>query len=271
MNPTWEQRLAHRLPPAQPFVMHQRWHHLLFLHWRFDAAVIQATLPPGLVVDTFDGSAWVAIVPFFMRGIRPRFTPNVPGISNFLEANVRTYVHDARGRSGVWFYSLDCNQPLAVWTARTFFSLPYHHARMCATHAPDGTIHYRSHRQRAPAGSLFTYRIDSPTHPAEPGTLEFFLAERYLLFSSTVRGLRVGQVFHTPYPLASVQVPQWDAQLIALAGLPAPERPPDHLIASPGVNVRVYPLVPSTYLFHESYPCHHLRVRVFCHRSGTRL
>jgi uncharacterized protein YqjF (DUF2071 family) len=137
--PTLESRIAVRELPARAHVMHQRWESLLFLHWRWDAAEIQRTLPPGLFVDTFQGDAWLAIVPFYMRGIRPRFCPPVPGISDFLELNVRTYVHDEQGRPGVWFYSLDCNQPLAVWTARTFFHLPYQHARMWAE-ISDGCI-----------------------------------------------------------------------------------------------------------------------------------
>lgn len=101
--------------------MRQRWEKLLFLHWAWDAAEVQRTLPLGLTVDTFEGRAWLGVVPFFMRDVRPAWVPSVPGISNFLELNVRTYVFDGRGRPGIWFYSLDCNQRLAVRAARTFF------------------------------------------------------------------------------------------------------------------------------------------------------
>lgn len=243
MIPSLDQRLAHRAVPGLPFVMHQSWEQLLFLHWHFDPADIQRTLPPGLYVDVFEGRAWVAIVPFFMRGIRPRYSPTMPGLSDFLEANVRTYVHDEHGRSGVWFYSLDCNQALAVWTARTFFSLPYQRARMFASRTAGGIIHYHTQRRGDLDASQFSYRLHEKTHLAEPGSLEFFLAERYLLFAHTPRGLRIGQVNHVPYPLAEAQVDQWDSHLLTLAGLPKPNRPPDHVIGSPGVQVRVYPLV----------------------------
>ncbi|WP_395747976.1 DUF2071 domain-containing protein [Prosthecobacter sp.] len=99
--PTLESRLAFRERPKRAHVMYQSWASLLFLHWRWNADVIQRTLPPGLYVDTFEGDAWLAIVPFYMRGIRPRFLPAVRGISDFLELNVRTYVHDEEGRPGV--------------------------------------------------------------------------------------------------------------------------------------------------------------------------
>ncbi len=109
--------------------MFQQWRDLLFLHWEYSAAAIQATLPEGLFVDTFGGKAYLGVVPFFMRNIRPRFLPAVPGISDFMEMNLRTYLHDRAGVPGVWFYSLDANQWLAVKIARRFFHLPYEHAR----------------------------------------------------------------------------------------------------------------------------------------------
>lgn len=233
--------LAARERPARPHVMLQRWERLAFLHWRWDTDVIQRTLPPGLTVDTFQGEAWLAIVPFFMRSIRPRFCPPVPGISDFLELNVRTYVRDAQGRHGVWFYSLDCDQSLAVWTARTFFHLPYQHACMSAT-VSGQKVDYHCQRRDEPVSSRFTWSLDQQTRHAEPGTLEFFLAERYLLLSQTPRGLRCGQVHHTPYPLAEVTLDSWDVNPLLQAGFEDPKRPPDHVTGSPGVDVRIYAL-----------------------------
>ena len=243
MIPSPSQRTALRDRPLdQPVVMHQRWEDLLFLHWAWDPAEIQKRLPPGLTVDTFDGKAWIAIVPFAMRGIRPRFCPPVPGISDFLEMNLRTYVHDDEGRPGVWFDSLECDQSLAVWTARTVFHLPYQHAKMSATKSADGMIHYRSQRRGDAHRSEFRYRLKAGTRMAKPGTLEFFLAERYLLFSQSPSGLRMGRVHHSPYPLAEVELESWDADLFRLNGYPVPIRAPDHVIGSPGVVVTVYPL-----------------------------
>jgi uncharacterized protein len=239
--PTLESRLACRVRPRHAHVMIQRWERLLFLHWRWDPAEIQRTLPPGLYTDTFQGDAWLAIVPFFMRGIRPRFCPPVPGISDFLELNVRTYVHDEQGRPGVWFYSLDCNQSFAVWAARTFFHLPYQHAEMEARQSADW-IDYSCKRKDSSAESRFSYHITAESQEAQPGSLEFFLAERYLLFSQTPRGLRCGQVHHAPYPLAHASVEAWDVNPLLQAGFADPKRAPDHVIGSAGVGVAVYPL-----------------------------
>lgn len=241
-SPTLEHRLGVRDRPSHSHVMHQTWSHLLFLHWEWDAAAIQQTLPPGLHVDTFGGSAWLGMVPFFMRNIRPRFLPAVPWVSHFLELNIRTYVHDDEGRPGVWFYSLDCNQPLAVWTAQTFFHLPYKHARMKAEFGAGREVHYRCDRSGCQTSSEFRYRLDAVSRFAEPGTLEFFLAERYLLFSNTPSGIFRGQVHHDPYPLVEARVETWDDHLLSLQGFPSPGRPPDHIVGSPGVDVLVYPL-----------------------------
>lgn len=241
MLPTLAARLATRERSARTHVMHQRWEKLLFLHWRWDAAEIQRTLPKGLHVDTFQGDAWLAIVPFYMRGIRPRFTPSMPWVSNFLELNVRTYVHDDQGRPGVWFYSLDCNQPLAVWTARTFFHLPYQHARMRATESK-GWVDYHCQRRGHLQGADYRYHLAEEWSAAQTDAVEFFLAERYLLFAPSPRGLRCGQVHHTPYPLASVKLERWSVEPLLQAGFADPQRAPDHIIGSPGVDVWVYPL-----------------------------
>ncbi|MFN8706453.1 MAG: YqjF family protein, partial [Planctomyces sp.] len=107
---------------------YQEWRRLLFLHWRVPVEDVQRLLPRGLEVDEFDGSAWLGVVPFSMERIRPWWSPAVPGISWFLETNVRTYVVDRQGVRGVWFFSLDADQWLAVKIARRFWYLPYRHA-----------------------------------------------------------------------------------------------------------------------------------------------
>jgi len=234
-------------PFSQPIVMYQKWRDLLFLHWAFEPALIQQTLPPGLRVDCFDGQAYVGIVPFFMRDIRPRFLPSVPWISNFLELNVRTYVFDEKGTPGVWFYSLDCSQPVAVWLARTFFRLPYFWASMRSPQnqlmTPQQETVYFSQRRGEGAGSRYRYRGEGELKTAVPETLEFFLVERYILFSPLAHdGLGSGQVVHAPYTFSNASVPEWDGIPLQLAGLPLPNRPPDHACWSPGVDVDVYPL-----------------------------
>src|SRR5262245_39115318 len=124
-KPQLYDRLSIRNKPSQAvLVMYQNWRDLLFIHWEYDSAFIQSTLPRGLYVDSFQGKAYVGIVPFFMNNVHPRYFPNLPGISNFLELNVRTYVHDENGTPGIWFYSLTANSWLAVQLARRIFHLP---------------------------------------------------------------------------------------------------------------------------------------------------
>ena len=245
--PTEEQRLAVRQRPVGHALMYQTWTDLLFLHWRIEPELIQSLLPAGLFVDCFQGDAFVGVVPFFMRNIRFRGTPCLPWISNFLELNLRTYVFNESGLPGVWFMSLDCNQPIAVWAARTLFHLPYQHASMRATYEDSRTIDYLSRRvspRRVLTESRFKYAYKEGQSYAQPGTLEFFLAERYLLFSVNSKGrVLKGQVYHTPYPLSEVDVASDDTDLFELNGLPAMRRPFDHAIGSHGVDVEVFGLV----------------------------
>lgn len=227
--------------PRKPVIMHQRWRRLLFLHWSWDADAVQATLPAGLTVETWEGRAWLGVVPFSMEGVRPRFCPEVPGLSNFLELNVRTYVRDAAGRTGVWFYSLDCAQPVAVWAARTFFRLPYFHATMREEVRAD-RIRYASRRRGDAEESRFEYAPQGEARPARAGSLEEFLVERYRLFAAGHEGLLSGQVWHAPYEIQSAEVREWSIEPLREAGFAMENHPPEHVAYAPGVDVRIYGL-----------------------------
>lgn len=228
--------------------MYQSWRSLLFAHWRVDPERIQRTLPPGLKVDTFGGDAYVGIVPFFMRNIRPWWSPCVPGFSNFLELNVRTYVHDAAGTPGVWFYSLDCNQRLAVWGARTFYHLPYRNAVMSATTSSDATgdtIDYRSQVARTELRGNVRYKLGREERDSVPSSLEFFLVERYVLFAAARGGrLFTGQVYHKPYPIVATMVEAWQSNLLTVHDFGLDESKPDLIHGTPGVDVEVFALEP---------------------------
>lgn len=236
---------AGRQRPTGHVVMYQQWRDLLFLHWEYSAKEIQATLPEGLAVDTFEGRAYLGVVPFLMRNIRPRFLPAVPGISNFLELNLRTYVRDRSGVPGVWFYSLDANQRLAVEIARRLFHLPYQHAKMKSTRTAEGMICFESVRTGAPADGrrcVFNYAPGAALPPQSGGSLEFFLVERYLLYSNAPDGLRRGAVHHEPYPLCHAELTEWDENLLPMNGFSPTGRPADHVVMSRGVDVDIYPL-----------------------------
>lgn len=226
--------------------MHQAWRSLLFAHWRVEPERIQRTLPAGLKVDTFGGDAYLGIVPFFMCDIRPWWSPCLPGLSNFLELNVRTYVHDAAGTPGVWFYSLDCNQRLAVWGARTFYHLPYRRAAMSAPKTTDASgdeIDYRSHVVSTDLRCAARYRLGRDEKLALPGSLEFFLVERYTLFAAARDGrLFTGRVYHKPYPLVTPTLDAWQSNLLTKHDFGVDESRPELLHGSPGVEVEVFAL-----------------------------
>ncbi|MEM6750150.1 MAG: DUF2071 domain-containing protein [Planctomycetota bacterium] len=229
-------------------VMRQQWRDLLFLHWSFDPAELAATLPEGLTPHTFEGRAYVGVVPFLMRNVRPSWFPAVPGLSHFGELNLRTYAQTADGRTGVWFYSLDAHQAVAVWIARTLFRLPYHRAFIRQEVSGEHRRYFwQRGRPRTPSMQpAFAY--DAPSEadcrPAEPGTLDHFLVERYRLWSGGENQERLfhGQVRHTPYRVGPPSLEQWDDRLFGLNGLAPPGRAPDHAAWSPGVDVEVLPL-----------------------------
>lgn len=238
--PTIEQRLALRERPNSRPVMKQSWRELLFLHWNYDPVEIQKLLPEGLTIDTYEGAAWVGIVPFFMCDVRPVWSPSVPGLSNFLELNVRTYVHDANGVPGVWFFSLDASNPIAVFLARNVFKLPYFNARMRARATP-ATVDYWSQRGELEPDH-FVYQPIGPERLAAPDTLDFFLVERYLLYTCKHTKIYTGHVHHSPYRLREVKVLEYGTQLLAPAGLSKVDRPCEHAAYVSNVQVDIFAL-----------------------------
>jgi uncharacterized protein YqjF (DUF2071 family) len=235
----FHQVIDRQLPSRRGPVMYQSWTKLLFLHWRWDPAEIQKRLPRGLAVDRFDESAWIGIVPFFMDGVRPAGFPPLPLVSNFLELNLRTYVRDEYGRPGVWFFSLDANQPLAVWVARLLFALPYQHATMRANQIGGWTDYVSARTGREPVLN-YRYRRKGPVTEAALGSLEFFLIERYRLFASRGGQLFSGRVYHMPYRLSGADLGHYDPRLFELDGFDVPLGLPDHVCYAPRVDVSVY-------------------------------
>jgi uncharacterized protein len=242
--PSPQQRLIERTRPSGPVVMFQRWEHLAFLHWRYEPAVVQATLPAGLHVDTWSESAWVGLVPLFMHDVRPRFVPAIPALSDFLELNLRTYVYDSLGRPGIYFYSLDCDQPIAVESARRLLHLRYEHCVMQATATPDpkGWVKFEAQRVGASEKATFRYQPFGPIAEPAVDSLEFFLIERYRLFTSDSAGEQLGsiRVCHAPYRIRSAHLAEWSDAPLRQAGLAPPLRDPDHLCAAEPVEVETF-------------------------------
>jgi uncharacterized protein YqjF (DUF2071 family) len=188
-------------PPAAPWIMFQQWRDLLFAHWKAPVSTLRSLVPAALALDLFEGEAWIAVTPFRMRGVRLRGLPPLPGVSRFPELNVRTYV-TLGGKPGVYFFSLDAANPLAVAAARKVFGLPYHRARMSAEPFGEG-IAYRSERSGSPAAAFEGwYAPASSAFRSLPGTLEHFLTERYCLYTAGADAdVRRVEIDHHPWPL----------------------------------------------------------------------
>lgn len=218
-----------RRPTGERVVMHQRWADLLFLHWPVPPSTLTPLLPPGLALDTFEGMAYVGLVPFTMTGVRPVWAPSVPGLSDFHETNVRTYVHGNGRDPGVWFFSLDAANAVAVRIARGLWKLPYHFARMTLEREKGGRMLRYASERLWPGPLPGTCRAEITPHgapaPAAPGTLEHFLAERYVLYARAPRTdrLLMGRVHHAPYPLQRADLHALDGTLVACAGIELPE------------------------------------------------
>jgi len=236
---------ALRSPPLGSPVMRQDWINLTFIHFPVDPEVIQLSLPPGLTVDVFPDAngvekAWVGLVPFEICNLALSNGLRIPTTIRFLETNVRTYVHRDGQDPGVWFYSLDAQSRLACLAARTWYGLPYWVAEMTYEESGDRRL-YQGQRAATPRPS---YQVDVDVGPelpeSQPGCLEFFLVERYLLYSYYRRRLRTGRVHHGPYPLREAKLPDLGGQLISVLGFQVEQ--PASVLFSPDVVVNVFPL-----------------------------
>src|ERR687894_1046873 len=213
--------------PGGPWVLRMRWHDLLFMHWPVPEETLRPLVPPDLELDTFDGSAWLGVVPFRMTGVRPRFLPAIPWLSAFPELNVRTYAtHE--NKPGVYFFSLDAHNPVAVRLARATFGLPYFDARM-SCQSVDDEIHYRSvrtHRNAPPARFVASYRPVGEQFGSRTGTLESFLTERYCVYSAGVNGeshVRRGDIHHEIWPLQRAEAAVEELEMTSRIGGTLPE------------------------------------------------
>lgn len=246
--------------------MYQSWGKLLFMHWPIDAEILRPLIPSQLSIDTFAGQAWIGIVPFTMWGIRASFLPPIPGTSAFHELNVRTYVH-YQGVPGVWFFSLDAANSLAVWGARTLYHLPYFSATMSLKQEGD-TIDYSSVRsdgrtyaqffashaqgfsadfnsakfQNLPRARLETrWKIGAPLPQSTPDSVEFFLTERYCLYAYDGGKLYRARIFHDPWRLRASSSDSCQSTMIESLGIAQPKGEP-LLHYAESIAVNIWPL-----------------------------
>jgi uncharacterized protein YqjF (DUF2071 family) len=211
--------------PRRPWALRMTWRDLLFMHWPVPAAVVAPLIAPGLELERFAGSAWLGVVPFRMTGVRPRCVPALLAAS-FPEVNVRTYVR-RDGIPGVWFFSLDAADRLAVWAARRFFHLPYHLAAMSAS-STAGVVDYRSRRTATPDVAIAVrYQPSGAPFRSRKGSFDHWATERYCLFSADEHGrILRGDIHHRPWPLQPAEA---EVELNTLAvplRIPPPAEPP---------------------------------------------
>lgn len=218
---------------------HQSWRRILFLHWPAPVAALRPLVPAGLTLDLWEGTAYVSIVAFAVREARAVGVPSVLGL-DFLETNVRTYVHVNGRDPGIYFFSLDATSALAVIGARAGFGLPYFLAGG-RTRRRGGRVQYTIRRRSREAPRFqVAYAPEAPLGPSVPGSLEHFLLERYLLHVERRIGLWTVQVHHRPYPVYGVCLLHLEEGLTRAAGLALPEQPTLVHYASQ-VDVDVFP------------------------------
>jgi len=234
-------RLAVRHRPKGQPVMHQEWGKLLFIHWRIKENLLRPHIPAPLELDTYGDSAWIAITPFTMWDIRafPPFVPPVPGLDSMHELNVRTYVH-YNGVPGVWFFSLDANSRAAVLGARTFFHLPYFNADI--EMQGKKKIKYRLKRRDEPAAAFKAdWSVGDALPKSQPGSREFFLTERYLLYTEFEGELLRARIYHEPWELYKAELTNFGSTMIQAQQLPEPKTQPI-LHYAEEVSVDIWPL-----------------------------
>ena len=219
---------AHRPwpPPMTPWVMTQRWNDLLFLHYAIEPDLLRPLLPQTLTLDTCNGRAWLSVVPFWMDHVRSHGSPRLPFVSHFPELNVRTYVTFG-GKPGVYFFSLDAASLSAVWGARVFYRLPYWKASMKVTGKGSAKIEYQSKREHGPKPANFRakYRPASPVGRAVPGSIEYFLSERYCLYSTNGKRVYRANIHHLPWPLQGAEYEIEENSMASAARIELPAKP----------------------------------------------
>ena len=213
--------------PERPWIWRQSWLDVLFAHWPVPAETLRPLVPDALAIQEFEGTAWIGVIPFHMEGVSPRWLPALPWLSAFPELNVRTYV-EMQGKPGVWFFSLDATNPLAVWTARRMFHLPYHRADISFATARE-RIEYRSERLTQNGSRprfAASYGPVSSETQAVPGSLDHWLTERYCLYACAPDGsLYRSEVHHAPWPLQQASADIETNSMTLPLNITLPDRP----------------------------------------------
>jgi uncharacterized protein YqjF (DUF2071 family) len=228
MNDLYSSSFRPYPPQDRPWRMTQSWHNLLFAHWPLEPQVLAPLLPEPLVLDTFDGQAWLGVIAFRLDHIRLRGLPEVPFVRGFAEINVRTYVRLGE-RRGIYFLSLDTDHLLTIASGRPWFRLPYQYSRM---HFAESDVAVRFHSRRAAAGAsppaefAASYAPASAPFTVPPGSLEQWLTERYSYFAPGDGQLYRCDIYHQHWQLQQALAEISHNTMPAAHGLPTPDAAP---------------------------------------------
>ena len=241
VSSTSEARIkASQRPDGWP-VNIQTWTNIVFFHWPIDPEELSKHLPDGIAIDTWNGTGWITVTPLQIHGVRLPYTPPIPYLSELNELNLRTYV-SMNGVPGVWFFSLDANHLLAVLAANALFALPYFYAAIDVERSQSGAVAFdsvrRSHRRtlnaRWSSGEVYA--------PADVGSPEHFLVERYCLYTESSGKLYRARIHHPPWRLSPVSDLSVKTDLLDDFGLAAVSSEPKLSHAGASVNVDIWPL-----------------------------
>jgi uncharacterized protein YqjF (DUF2071 family) len=205
--------------------MTQTWRDVLFAHWPVPVAHLRALVPPSLPIDSFNGEAWLSVTPLYIAPLRMRFLPPMPGNGAFPEINVRTYV-TLEDKPGIYFFSLDARSLTAVLGARAAYLLPYFHARMQRRKQGE-TIAFRSERRTGVRAAFAgEYSPVGPVREAQRGTLDYFLVERYCLYTVGDRMVYRAEIHHPAWPLQDARAEISVNTMARAAGVDLPDKAP---------------------------------------------
>ncbi|MGB1365724.1 MAG: DUF2071 domain-containing protein [Candidatus Poseidoniaceae archaeon] len=224
--------------PNRPFAISQEWRDLTFMHWVVDSERLKPHLPSGLEIDLFEGQAYVGVIPFIMKNVRPRRLPAVPGISTFAEFNVRTYVVKD-GQPGVFFLTLDAKSLVTCIHAPRAYGLAYRYAKAKVKRNGDA-LQWQSRRSSDGAQLRGTSAAKGALRTSEKGTLEYFLFERYCLYTEHKGCLRRAYVHHQPWSFQDGEVELEANSLLESYNMGLDVLAPDLLHFSKGLPVKTW-------------------------------
>lgn len=228
--------------PHLPWTMRQIWSDLLFAHYPINYDVLRKLVPEALQIDSYDGMCWIGVVPFRMSGIRLRGLPSIPGTNEFPELNVRTYV-TIDGKPGVYFFSLEASNLLAVKGAQSIYHLPYSHAKMTMNSHPFHIEFESTRLQNAKIALACSYRPISEPFQAAKGSFEEWMAERYCFYTLNSSGtvLRC-DILHEPWTLQKAEAEFTHNSMLLQQGITVESDAPILHFAKK-IEVRAWPLV----------------------------